>query len=215
MVYMYLNLGPHLQRLAFAPMDPRLAGGFPGGASGPSHPSHAELQQLRARLAQEELAIANLKQRGPQELWCFMPADGQPLRLRQGPHLDAQATGHMLAPGDRFTVAEKQTGHEEVTFLRLADGRGWAFDQKPTSSIWGWRLGLRACFQGLKGFGRPSEALLRCRQREDRAVHAGAAAGAPGSGALLAGRQTLGEDLGRLGAAQPAPQAARCRAAAG
>ena len=37
-------------------------------------------------------------------------------------------------------------GHEEVTFLRLADGRGWAFDQKPTSSIWGWRLGLGAWF---------------------------------------------------------------------
>ena len=62
-------------------MDPRLAGGFPGGSAGPSHPSHAELQQLRQRLAQEELAIANLKQRGPTELWCFMP---QAAREREG-----------------------------------------------------------------------------------------------------------------------------------
>ena len=29
-------------------------GGFPGGARGPSHSSHAELAQLRARLAQDE-----------------------------------------------------------------------------------------------------------------------------------------------------------------
>lgn len=26
----------------------------------------------------------------------------------------------------------------QVTFLRLRDGRGWAFDAKPTSSSWGW-----------------------------------------------------------------------------
>ncbi len=26
----------------------------------------------------------------------------------------------------------------QVTFLRLRDGRGWAFDSKPTSSSWGW-----------------------------------------------------------------------------
>ncbi|CAK9035947.1 unnamed protein product [Durusdinium trenchii] len=105
-------------------------GGFPGGARGPSHSSHAELAQLRARLAQEERAIAHFKHKGPTELWSFMPSDGQPLNLRVAPHLDAAHTGHVLAPGDRFEVAEKSF-HDEVTYLRLRDGRGWAFDGKP------------------------------------------------------------------------------------
>lgn len=72
------------------------------------------------------------------ELWCFSPADGNHLNLRAAPHLDASGSGHALAPGDRFEVVEKVQGNDEVTFLRLRDGRGWAFDGKPSSSIWGW-----------------------------------------------------------------------------
>ena len=35
------------------PHDPMAAGGFPGGSRGPCHSSHAELENLRARLAQD------------------------------------------------------------------------------------------------------------------------------------------------------------------
>eukprot|EP00913_Durusdinium_trenchii_P000894 g832.t1 len=84
----------------------------------------------RGRVLEEERAIAHFKHKGPTELWSFMPSDGQPLNLRVAPHLDAAHTGHVLAPGDRFEVAEKSF-HDEVTYLRLRDGRGWAFDGKP------------------------------------------------------------------------------------
>merc|ERR1712032_1726358 len=39
--------------------------------------------------------------------------------------------GATLAFGEQFLVSQEVRGADGVTFLRLSDGRGWAFDRKP------------------------------------------------------------------------------------
>jgi len=57
--------------------------------------------------------------------------DGVNLDIRTVPDLDGDRNGATLMPGDIFEVSEKHGGVNGVTYLRLADGRGWAFDYKP------------------------------------------------------------------------------------
>lgn len=79
----------------------------------------------------------------------YQPANGQHMNLRKvsnailekfpsladlsGTELSKEnSTGHKLHPGDTFEIAERKV-HEatSVTYLRLNDGRGWAFEWKP------------------------------------------------------------------------------------
>lgn len=50
------------------------------------------------------------------------------IHLCRGPSMELGRTGHTLKCGDNFTVAEILDGHDSRKWLRLADGRGWAFD---------------------------------------------------------------------------------------
>lgn len=69
----------------------------------------------------------------PGQRWRYSPADGWPIDSRAVPAIDATRTNHRLEAGDHFWVAEERpsTDGSGVLFLRLADGRGWLFDQKP------------------------------------------------------------------------------------
>eukprot|EP00930_Biecheleria_cincta_P101844 TRINITY_DN93493_c0_g1_i1.p1 TRINITY_DN93493_c0_g1~~TRINITY_DN93493_c0_g1_i1.p1 ORF type:complete len:701 (+),score=101.70 TRINITY_DN93493_c0_g1_i1:63-2165(+) len=113
--------------------------GFPCGpvASAPSLSTQLELQTLKERLAHEEQSAEYLRQRVRTEthgdLWQFRSPDGAPLHLRAAPHLDGPRTGDVLRPGDMFRVSQSVPDPSGITFLRLADGKGWAFDKKPTS----------------------------------------------------------------------------------
>lgn len=118
--------------------------GFPGSgvpcgavASAPSLSTQLELQRLKERLVQEEHSADYLRQRVRLEkhgdLWQFRSPDGAPLHLRAAPHLDGPRTGDVLRPGDMFRVSQSVQDPCGITFLRLADGKGWAFDKKPTS----------------------------------------------------------------------------------
>lgn len=58
-----------------------------------------------------------------------------------GMHVHNWSRGFGIAMDPKKLIAQR--GHAtlqmgQVTFLRLRDGRGWAFDAKPTSSSWGW-----------------------------------------------------------------------------
>lgn len=53
------------------------------------------------------------------------------LETRAVPDIDGPRTGHLLMPGESFLVAEELMRPSGVRYLRLADGRGWAFDYKP------------------------------------------------------------------------------------
>jgi hypothetical protein len=62
--------------------------------------------------------------------WVYEPSSDTPFIIRSEPIIDGPQTSHLLVIGERFEVAlELQIG--DITFLKLADGRGWAFDCKP------------------------------------------------------------------------------------
>lgn len=48
--------------------------------------------------------------------------------LRTAPSVDAPTTGFILAQMETFPVAEELPGSDGRVYLRLCDGRGWAFD---------------------------------------------------------------------------------------
>merc|ERR550537_567007 len=48
--------------------------------------------------------------------------------LRQGPFFDGVRTGAMLVHNEVFQVSEEVQGSDGRLYIRLADGRGWAFD---------------------------------------------------------------------------------------
>mmetsp|Transcript_10827 Transcript_10827/g.20269 ORF Transcript_10827/g.20269 Transcript_10827/m.20269 type:complete len:203 (+) Transcript_10827:92-700(+) len=48
--------------------------------------------------------------------------------LRQGPSVEAPRTGETLCQNATFAAAEELAGADGRFYLRLADGRGWAFD---------------------------------------------------------------------------------------
>lgn len=50
------------------------------------------------------------------------------LDLRQGPHVEAPRTGETLCLNATFASCEELMGADGRVYLRLADGRGWAFD---------------------------------------------------------------------------------------
>lgn len=66
--------------------------------------------------------------------WLYSPDDMVELELRTAPDFNSPVTGMRLRPGDVFGVAEETLG-EGASFLRLADGRGWAPDSMPGRGI--------------------------------------------------------------------------------
>merc|ERR1719510_2939621 len=48
--------------------------------------------------------------------------------LRHGPSVEAPRTGETLCQNATFATAEELLGADGRIYLRLADGRGWAFD---------------------------------------------------------------------------------------
>mmetsp|Transcript_7041 Transcript_7041/g.13064 ORF Transcript_7041/g.13064 Transcript_7041/m.13064 type:complete len:545 (+) Transcript_7041:71-1705(+) len=73
------------------------------------------------------------------QMWRYDAGDRRHLDLRSQPDIDGPRTKTTkgkgpetrLNPGDIFRVSEEREGRDGVLFLRLADGRGWAFDKKP------------------------------------------------------------------------------------
>jgi len=69
---------------------------------------------------------------GPGDVWCFQPRSKAALAIRVLPSLDAPRTGQKILPGDAFKVSEQHKGaSRDMVFLKLADGRGWAFNRSP------------------------------------------------------------------------------------
>ena len=88
--------------------------------------------------------------------WRYYASDGKPIGIRKAPDINADRTGVLMESGEVFQVSEEVKGKGDITFLKLADGRGWLFDSKPDTGVLCRRLQLqssglggRAC--GLKG----------------------------------------------------------------
>merc|ERR1719210_1823402 len=67
----------------------------------------------------------------PVTVWIHQPDFLAPLAIRTVPDIDGPRTGQMLMPGDVFSVCEERESPAGIIYLRLADGRGWAFNRKP------------------------------------------------------------------------------------
>lgn len=63
--------------------------------------------------------------------WRYQPANNLHTYTRKDPNFDAERTTNKIMPGTVVEVIEEKPGDQGVTFLRIADGRGWLFDNKP------------------------------------------------------------------------------------
>eukprot|EP00930_Biecheleria_cincta_P085129 TRINITY_DN7454_c1_g1_i1.p1 TRINITY_DN7454_c1_g1~~TRINITY_DN7454_c1_g1_i1.p1 ORF type:complete len:479 (-),score=55.77 TRINITY_DN7454_c1_g1_i1:789-2225(-) len=72
---------------------------------------------------------------GKESRWRFQPYDGLGIGIRAHPGIDAEQVGSTLTPGDVFDVTGEYQGLDGLLYLKIADGRGWAFDHKPNAGI--------------------------------------------------------------------------------
>ena len=63
--------------------------------------------------------------------WVYKPCNGKKMCAREYPSIHAARTSNGLTPGDEFGVSEERRRADGITYLQLADGRGWVFDYKP------------------------------------------------------------------------------------
>ncbi|CAK9057534.1 unnamed protein product [Durusdinium trenchii] len=55
--------------------------------------------------------------------------------IRAGPAIAEPRMPHALEPGEEFLVEREEMGTDGILYLKLADGRGWVFDQKPSLGV--------------------------------------------------------------------------------
>lgn len=72
---------------------------------------------------------------GAASRWLYQPEVTALMDVRAEPDVNAPRTPHVLSPGDAFGVSEELKGEDGVLYLKLADGRGWAFDRKPDVGV--------------------------------------------------------------------------------
>lgn len=109
--------GPPMGMPGGVPPSP-CAGGAPGvppGAGGPTQP---------LTMIAPASAFAGEAGRYPWYRVAFVGG----VDLRHGPSVEAPRTGEMLCQNATFAAAEELMGADGRVYLRLADGRGWAFD---------------------------------------------------------------------------------------
>eukprot|EP00930_Biecheleria_cincta_P060662 TRINITY_DN46283_c0_g1_i1.p1 TRINITY_DN46283_c0_g1~~TRINITY_DN46283_c0_g1_i1.p1 ORF type:complete len:537 (+),score=86.04 TRINITY_DN46283_c0_g1_i1:28-1611(+) len=93
-------------------------------ASGPGRPGQQAPYGPPATMFQQPQSPAA-------SLWRYSPSDGHHIDIRMEPNIDGPRSPNPLFAGDIFCVSQEFQGQQGVTFLELADGRGWVFDHKP------------------------------------------------------------------------------------
>merc|ERR1719410_2815879 len=111
--------GPPLPPHLLPPGAPGQAGGVPGmppaASAGPTQP---------LTMIAPASAFSGEVGRYPWYRVAFVGG----VDLRHGPSVEAPRTGEMLCQNATFASAEELLGADQRVYLRLADGRGWAFD---------------------------------------------------------------------------------------
>jgi len=66
------------------------------------------------------------------QVWMYEPKkSGGQIPILEAPDIEGAWTGARLHPGDKFKVSEIQAFSDNgILFLKLADGRGWLYDQR-------------------------------------------------------------------------------------
>lgn len=83
------------------------------------------------RYGQGQMHAGEAPPGGRPSLWRYRPQNEASMGIRALPDIEAAMTKYCMQPGEAFEVSEERPGPAGVTFLRLADGRGWLFDRKP------------------------------------------------------------------------------------
>ena len=65
-------------------------------------------------------------------VWVWKTVDNQPLAIRNQPSINADSVGESLQFDEEFNVSEEILGPDGICYLKLADGRGWVYDFRPT-----------------------------------------------------------------------------------
>ncbi len=61
--------------------------------------------------------------------WKFTPSNGLPFKIRSRPSINKRSNrGSTIQPNTVFDVCEERV-FDQITCLKLADGRGWLFDR--------------------------------------------------------------------------------------
>lgn len=82
---------------------------------------------LREGDDEEEAQAATSTELAEGLLFKVSDPKGCSIGIREGPDLDTQRTGASLFPGEVFMVSEIVNTPGDQMYLKLADGRGWAF----------------------------------------------------------------------------------------
>eukprot|EP00747_Dinoflagellata_sp_TGD_P051218 gnl/TRDRNA2_/TRDRNA2_147216_c0_seq1.p1 gnl/TRDRNA2_/TRDRNA2_147216_c0~~gnl/TRDRNA2_/TRDRNA2_147216_c0_seq1.p1 ORF type:complete len:1174 (+),score=324.65 gnl/TRDRNA2_/TRDRNA2_147216_c0_seq1:427-3522(+) len=65
---------------------------------------------------------------GKSQQWTYQVV-GNKIGIRAVPDVASAPSGSYLAPAEYFNVVERRRGEDGRTYLKLADGRGWAYDR--------------------------------------------------------------------------------------
>jgi len=85
--------------------------------------------------ASELHSAAQRLQQLKSQFWRYQPGDSKHMDLRKEPKVDGPRVRQRLNPGEVFQVSEERRGEDGILYLQLADGRGWAFDKKPSTGV--------------------------------------------------------------------------------
>lgn len=98
--------------------------------------AHLEAEAVPGLSLQQELPWVNTSSLVVAP-WRYQASNGMRMRLRAEPSIDGLVTDEFLEFGEVFIVTEEAThsGEPGVRFLRLANGRGWAFDVVPDKGV--------------------------------------------------------------------------------
>lgn len=69
------------------------------------------------------------------QLWRYNPPSPKEITIRSTPELFGPRAGGELSPGDTFRVSQEHRGDDGILYLRLADGRGWLFEERPDVGV--------------------------------------------------------------------------------
>eukprot|EP00930_Biecheleria_cincta_P072118 TRINITY_DN59561_c0_g1_i1.p1 TRINITY_DN59561_c0_g1~~TRINITY_DN59561_c0_g1_i1.p1 ORF type:complete len:212 (+),score=48.85 TRINITY_DN59561_c0_g1_i1:98-733(+) len=78
------------------------------------------------REGDEEEGKVHVPEGGPM-MYCVTDAKGAAVGIRTEPDVNSERTGLSLLCGQMFQVSELLPAEDGQTYLKLADGRGWAF----------------------------------------------------------------------------------------
>jgi hypothetical protein len=92
-------------------------------------PAKSSASANEATPAKPSQSISAAKESETGSVWTY-EVTGKKIGIRTGPGIDTEPQGEYIENGEMFNVVERVRGGGDVrVYLRLADGRGWAYDR--------------------------------------------------------------------------------------